>query len=87
MLADLARTLKKMTGFRLPFSMRINKRNALTFLFMMLFCGIFYAAFYIMWWSIIGCGWVIYGICYLYYFIFRSIYRGLRRLFKGREES
>lgn len=53
MFVSFTKTLKKMSGFRLGFGVRVNKRNAPLWCFAMLFAGMFY----LMWYMIIGAGW------------------------------
>lgn len=52
MFVSFTKTLKKMSGFRLGFGVRVNKRNAPLWCFAMLFAGMFY----LMWYMIIGGG-------------------------------
>ena len=56
MFVSFTKTLKKMSGFRLGFGVRVNKRNAPLWCFAMLFAGMFY----LMWYMIIGAGWCLY---------------------------
>ena len=42
MFVSFTKTLKKMSGFRLGFGVRVNKRNAPLWCFAMLFAGMFY---------------------------------------------
>lgn len=47
MFVSFTKTLKKMSGFRLGFGVRVNKRNAPLWCFAMLFAGMFYLMWYI----------------------------------------
>lgn len=46
MFVSFTKTLKKMSGFRLGFGVRVNKRNAPLWCFAMLFAGMFYLMWY-----------------------------------------
>lgn len=35
-----------------------------------------------MWYSILLAGWVIYGICWIYYMLFKLCAKGIKRLFQ-----
>lgn len=81
MFVSFTKTLKKMSGFRLGFGIRVNKRNAPLWC-----CAMFFAAiFYMMWYMIIGAGWLLYFMCYaiykIYYFLFKGIAIGCKKLY------
>ena len=66
MFVSFTKTLKKMSGFRLGFGVRVNKRNAPLWCFAMLFAGMFY----LMWYMIIGAGWCLYFFLWAFYKIY-----------------
>lgn len=66
MFVSFTKTLKKMSGFRLGFGIRVNKRNWWYWLVAMLFAGMFY----LMWYMIIGAGWCLYYMCWAIYKIY-----------------
>lgn len=94
MFVSFTKTLKKMSGFRLGFGVRVNKRNAPLWL-----CAMFLSAmFYMMWYMIIGAGWLLYFMLYaiykIYYFIFKyaaigckKLYQFIRNKFKAKGEA
>lgn len=73
MFIGFSKRLKAMAGFRICVGIRLNKWVAL---FVIPFIGIFY----LMWYSLILCGWMIYGICYIYYWLFKLIASGFKKL-------
>lgn len=81
MFIGFTKTLKRMSGFRLGFGLRVNKRNWWFFLFAMLFVCVFY----LMWYMMIGAGWllyfVLYGIYKLYYWLFKGAAIGCKKLY------
>lgn len=81
MFVGFTKTLKRMSGFRLGIGVRVNKRNAALWCILMLFA----ALFYMMWYMIIGAGWLLYFMCYaiykIYYFLFKGIAIGCKKLF------
>ena len=74
MFVSFTKTLKKMSGFRLGFGVRVNKRNAPLWCFAMLFAGMFY----LMWYMIIGAGWCLYFFLWAFYKIYYYLSRELR---------
>ena len=70
MFVSFTKTLKKMSGFRLGFGVRVNKRNAPLWCFAMLFAGMFY----LMWYMIIGAGWCLYFFLWAFYKIYYYLY-------------
>lgn len=81
MFVSFTKTLKKMSGFRLGFGMRVNKRNA------PLWCAAmcFSAMFYLIWYMIIGAGYMLYFMCLalykIYYYMFKGIAGGCKKLY------
>lgn len=79
---SFTKTLKKMSGFRLGFGVRVNKRNAPLWCFAMLFAGMFY----LMWYMIIGAGWRLYFFLWafykIYYYLFKGIAVGCKKLYQ-----
>ena len=82
MFVSFTKTLKKMSGFRLGFGVRVNKRNAPLWCFAMLFAGMFY----LMWYMIIGAGWCLYffllAFYKIYYYLFKGIAVGCKKLYQ-----
>lgn len=82
MFVSFTKTLKKMSGFRLGFGIRVNKRNWWYWLVAMLFAGMFY----LMWYMIIGAGWCLYYMCWaiykIYYYMFKGIAFGCKKLYQ-----
>ena len=82
MFVSFTKTLKKMSGFRLGFGVRVNKRNAPLWCFAMLFAGMFY----LMWYMIIGAGWCLYFFLWafykIYYYLFKGIAVGCKKLYR-----
>lgn len=60
MFLGFSKTLHRMSGFRIGAGFRLNKWWALFVIF-------FFAMFYMMWWSILLCGWLVYGVCFITY--------------------
>lgn len=81
MFLSFSKTLKKMGGFRLGFGMRMNKKNAIFVCFAMLFVW----TFQLMWYMIVGAGWLLYFMLYalykIYYFIFKYCAIGIKKLY------
>lgn len=73
MFVSFTKTLKKMSGFRLGFGVRVNKRNAPLWCFAMLFAGMFY----LMWYMIIGAGWCLYFFLWAFYKIYYYLFKGI----------
>lgn len=71
-----------MSGFRLGFGIRVNKRNAWVWCFAMFFSAMFYC----MWYMIIGAGWCLYfmllAIYKIYCCLFKGIVIGCKKLFE-----
>ena len=42
--------------------------------------GLFSLTMQLIWWCMVGCGWLIYGMCYLYYLMFKYAAKGIKRL-------
>lgn len=81
MFVSFTKTLKRMSGFRLGVGVRVNKRNAPLWCCAMLFAGMFY----LIWYMIIGAGWLLYFMCYaiykIYYYLFKGIIICCKKLF------
>lgn len=81
MFVGFTKTLKRMSGFRLGFGIRVNKRNAPLWCCAMLFAGMFY----LMWYMIIGAGWLLYfallAFYKIYYYLFKWIAIGCKKLY------
>ena len=71
MFVGLSKRLKSMGGFRLGVGLRLTKSNCLYFLFVLLFVG----CFYLCWYSVLACGWILYFLLYglykIYYLMFK----------------
>lgn len=76
MFVSFTTTLKKMMGFRIGIGVRVNKSNAIWFSLAMLFA----ALFYMMWYTIIGCGWLLYFMIYGIYKIYYLLFVGCKKL-------
>lgn len=76
MFLSFSKTLKKMSGFRIGAHFRLKGWSLLVF-------GIFILMFYLVYWSILAALWMIYGVCYLYYLIFK----GIVSLFKPKSKA
>ena len=66
-------------GFMVGFSTRLRRMGRVHIGFRMskcsmLFLGVFVSLWYAMYYMFVGVGWMIYGICLLYYWMFRGIY-------------
>ena len=81
MFLSFSKTLKKMGSFRLGFGMRMNKKNAIFVCFAMLFVW----TFQLMWYMIVGAGWLLYAMLYalykIYYFLFKYCAIGIKKLY------
>ena len=82
MFVSFTKTLKKMSGFRLGFGIRVNKKNWWYWLLLMCFVGMFY----LMWYTMIVVGWCLYYLCYalykIYYLLFKGIAIGCKKLYQ-----
>lgn len=82
MFVSFTNTLKKMSGFRLGFGIRVNKKNWWYWLLLMCFVGMFY----LMWYTMIAVGWCLYYLCYalykIYYLLFKGIAVGCKKLYQ-----
>lgn len=82
MFVGFTKTLKKMSGFRLGFGIRINKKNWWYWLLVMCFVGLFY----LMWYMIIGACYGLYYLCFAlykcYYYMFKGIAIGFKKLYQ-----
>jgi hypothetical protein len=62
-----------MGGFRIGAFVKLNK-------WVLIFAGIFILTFYLMWYTMIAVGWMLYGVLWLYYQIFRYCGKGIKWL-------
>ncbi len=69
MFFSLSKTITKFGGFRIGIGTRMNKKNAPLFLIGLFF----YAAFMLMWYMLLCCGWLMYAMCYGIYWIIKKI--------------
>lgn len=71
MFISFSKRLKSMSGFRLGVGLRLTKSNCWYFFFSLLLVG----CFYLCWYSVIACGWMLYFILYglykIYYLMFK----------------
>ena len=77
MFVGLSKRLKSMGGFRLGVGLRLTKSNCLYFLFALLFVG----CFYLCWYSVLACGWMLYGLFYGLYLMFKYAAIGVKKLY------
>lgn len=81
MFVGFTKRLKAMSGFRLGFGMRVNKRNWWYFLIAMSVVGMFY----LMWYSLILGGWatyyIVYGTYKFFYYIVKWTVMGCKKLY------
>lgn len=77
MFIGLSKTLKRMMGFRIGIGLRLNKSTAIVF-------GIFILMFYMMWYSVILSGWILYGFCWLFFYL---PYKGISKAVKNLKEK
>ncbi|MBQ6998554.1 MAG: hypothetical protein IJN62_02065 [Clostridia bacterium] len=69
MFIGISKTIAKVGGFRIGIGTRISKKNAPYALI-----GIFiYYMFMLCWYMMIGCGWLIYAMCYGIYFLIKTL--------------
>ena len=60
MFVSFSKRLKSMSGFRLGVGLRLTRRNCWYFLFVLVLVG----CFYFCWYSVLACGWMLYGLLY-----------------------
>lgn len=76
MFVSFSKHLKSMGGFRLGVGLRLTRRNCWYFLFMLMLVG----CFYICWYSVLACGWALYGLFYGIYLMFKYSAIGIKKL-------
>ena len=69
MFVSFSKRLKSMSGFRLGVGLRLTRRNCWYFLFVLVLVG----CFYFCWYSVLACGWMLYGLFYGCYLMFKYI--------------
>ena len=81
MFVSFSKHLKSMGGFRLGVGLRLTKSNFWYFFFVLLFVGCFYLA----WYCVLACGWMMYYLFYglykIYYFMFKYAAIGTKKLY------
>ncbi len=81
MFIGFSKRLKAMGGFRLGVGLRLTKNNCWYFLFALLL----YGCFYLCWYSVIACGWILYFMLYalykIYYLMFKYGAIGVKKLY------
>jgi len=69
MFLSFSKTIAKIGGFRIGIGTRINKKNAgyaligVVFYYMLLMC----------WYMMVGCLWLVYAMCYGFYWVIKKI--------------
>lgn len=70
-----------MGGFRLGVGLRLTKSNCWYFLF----AALLYGCFYLCWYCVVACGWILYfmlyGIYKIYYLMFKYGAIGAKKLY------
>lgn len=81
MFIGFSKRLKAMGDFRLGVGLRLTKNNCWYFLFALLL----YGCFYLCWYSVIACGWILYFMLYalykIYYLMFKYGAIGAKKLY------
>lgn len=77
MFVGFSNTLFRMGKFRIGAGFRLKKSTAVFVLF-------FYAMFYLMWYSVLLSGWIIYGTCWLFFYL---PYKGISKLVKNSKKT
>mgnify|MGYP000874251520 CR=1 FL=1 len=72
-----SKTLLRMGGFRIGAGIRLKKSTAAIL-------GVFILMFYMMWYSVILSGWMIYGFCWLFFYL---PYKGISSAIKKSKEK
>ena len=83
MFLSLSKTLTKFGGFRFGVGMRLTKKNAWWMFFVLLFVYMFKAYWYMM----IICLWLIYAICYGFYWCIKKLCQKIKLLLQKRINS
>lgn len=79
MFLSLSKTMARFGGFRLGLGIRINKRNYIFALFIMMFVWLFK----LMWYMLVLSFWMMYAVCYGLYWCIKKIVQAI----KGRNAS
>ena len=69
MYVSLSKTIARFGGFRLSVGMRLNKKNSAWIGLLLLFV----AMFQLMWYAVVLCGWLMYVMCYGFYYCAKKI--------------
>lgn len=77
MFVSFSKRLKSMSGFRLGVCLRLTRRNCWYFLFVLVLVG----CFYLCWYSVLACGWMLYGLLYGCYLMFKYAAIGTKKLY------
>ena len=77
MFVSFSKRLKSMSGFRLGVGLRLTRRNCWYFLFVLVLVG----CFYFCWYSVLACGWMLYGLLYGCYLMFKYAAIGTKKLY------
>ena len=77
MFVSFSKRLKSMSGFRLGVGLRLTRRNCWYFLFLLVLVG----CFYFCWYSVLACGWMLYGLFYGCYLMFKYAAIGTKKLY------
>lgn len=81
MFIAFSKRLKSMSGLRLGVGLRLTARNFWFMLFVLMFVG----CFYLMWYTMIACGWLLYfmfyGLYKIYYYLFKYGAIGVKKLY------
>ena len=77
MFVSFSKRLKSMSGFRLGVGLRLTRRNCWYFLFVLVLVG----CFYFCWYSVLACGWMLYGLFYGLYLMFKYAAIGTKKLY------
>ena len=76
-IGGFSKRLKSMSGFRLGVGLRLTRRNCWYFLFVLVLVG----CFYFCWYSVLACGWMLYGLFYGLYLMFKYAAIGTKKLY------
>lgn len=77
MFVSFSKRLKSMSGFRLGVGLRLTRRNCWYFLFVLMLVG----CFYFCWYSVLACGWMLYGLFYGLYLVLKYAAIGAKKLY------
>ena len=74
MFLSLSKTLAKFGGVRLGLGLRMNKRNSIFVLFVMMFVWLFQLT----WYMLVLCFWLMYAVCYGFYWCIKKIVQAIK---------